>query len=48
MNDGRKTRRGQVEQKEKAKIEKEWTQISKIIEKRKAGDNSGDIKKPKY
>ena len=48
MNEGRKTRRGQGEQKEKAKIEKEWTQISKIIEKRKAGDGSGDFKKPKY
>ncbi|RNA28418.1 Red [Brachionus plicatilis] len=48
MNEGRKTRRGQNDQKEKAKLEKEWASISKIIEKRKAGENSGEFKKPKY
>lgn len=48
MNEGRKTRRGQNDQKEKAKIEKEWASISKIIEKRKAGESSGEFKKPKY
>ena len=51
MNDGRKTRRAQGEmvKNEKAKLDKEWGQISKLIEKRKSGDHSGyDGKKPKY
>ena len=52
MNDGRKTRRATFDPKvEKAKLDKEWNQISKIIEKRKTGESSvlgGDYKKPKF
>lgn len=50
MAEGRKTRRVAVDAKtEKAKIEKEWSQISKIIDKRKNGELGGaDYKKPKY
>lgn len=49
MTDGRKTRRLAGEGKnDKTKLDKEWTQISKLIEKRKSGDVKGDFKKPKY
>ena len=50
MSEGRKTRRLASDGKnDKAKIDKEWTQISKIIDKRKTGDfNSSQYKKPKY
>ena len=51
MSDGRKTRGSKPTEgkNEKAKLEKEWTQISKIIDKRKSGDfNSAQYKKPKY
>lgn len=50
MAEGRKTRRVAFDPKlEKAKLDKEWGQISKIIEKRKQGDFGGaDYKKPKY
>ncbi len=49
MTDGRKTRRAGYDSKtEKAKIDKEWNEISKIIEKRKGDNGSGDYKKPKY
>ncbi|CAF0762073.1 unnamed protein product [Rotaria sordida] len=42
MNDGRKTRRGVGPKDEKQKLEREWQQISKIIEsKRKGGDPTG-------
>jgi len=50
MSDGRKTR-GKIGQKnEKAKLDKEWNQISALIEKRKGGGGSGGSlpKKPKY
>lgn len=49
-NDGRKTRRVGFDPKaEKARLDKEWTQISKIIDKRKSGESGGaDYKKPKY
>ena len=52
MNDGRKTRRvgGETNNKnDKAKLDNEWTQISKLIDKRKSGESSGlDSKKLKY
>ena len=50
MTDGRKTRRLPGDNKnDKAKLDKEWTQISRIIDKRKSGDFKGsDYKKPKY
>jgi IK cytokine len=51
MNDGRKTRRAAFDPKiEKAKIDKEWNQISQILEKRKTNEQSGlgNYKKPKY
>lgn len=49
MSDGRKTR-GKIGQKnEKAKLDKEWNQISALIEKRKGGPGGGgSAKKPKY
>jgi len=49
MSDGRKTR-GKIGQKnEKAKLDKEWNQISALIEKRKGGGGSGSAsKRPKY
>lgn len=49
MADGRKTRRIPGDNKnDKTKLDKEWTQISKIIDKRKNGEYSGEYKKPKY
>jgi IK cytokine len=52
LGDGRKTRREGGgpggDQKDKVKLDKEWTQISKLIEKRKTGDNEAGYKKPKY
>ena len=36
------------ESKIKFKLDKEWTQISKLIEKRKTGDYESGYKKPKY
>ena len=49
MSDGRKTRRLPGDAKnEKAKLDKEWTQISRLIEKRKQGDFDKGYKKPKY
>lgn len=50
MGDGRKTKRMAPENKtEKARIDKEWTQISRIIDKRKNGEYSNsDMKKLKY
>lgn len=50
MTDGRKTKKVAPDTKtEKARIEKEWTQISRIIDKRKNGEYSNsDIKKIKY
>jgi hypothetical protein len=47
MNDGRKTRRADPKT-EKAKIDKEWNEISRLIDKRKSGEAGGDYKKPKY
>ena len=52
MTEGRKTRRVGTEQgKEKAKLDKEWGQISQILDKRKSeggiGGSSG-FKKPKF
>lgn len=51
MADGRKTR-GKIGQKnEKAKLDKEWNQISALLEKRKGapgGGGGGAGKKPKY
>jgi len=49
MSDGRKTR-GKIGQKnEKAKLDKEWNQISALIDKRKSGSGGGSSnKKPKY
>ena len=41
MNDGRKTRRGVGPKDEKQKIEREWQQISKIIESKRKGDGPG-------
>ena len=41
MNDGRKTRRGAGPKDEKQKIEREWQQISKIIETKRKGGGSG-------
>jgi hypothetical protein len=35
-------------QQENGRIEKEWTQISRLIEKRKTGDNEPGYKRPKY
>jgi len=56
MTDGRKTKRlpgddtKKLESKNKVKLDKEWTQISKLIDKRKQGGSSGlsDSKKLKY
>jgi hypothetical protein len=49
MTDGRKSRRLPTDNKnDKAKLDKEWTQISKIIDKRKSGDGNSQYKKPKY
>ncbi len=49
MTDGRKTRRLPGDNKnDKAKLDKEWTQISRLIEKRKSGEGSSGFKKPKY
>lgn len=54
MGDGRKTRNKPGDQKseaiqKKTKLDKEWNQISKIIDKRKTGDfGSFGSKKPKY
>ncbi|UJR30421.1 hypothetical protein I4U23_017956 [Adineta vaga] len=38
MNDGRKTRRGAGPKDDKQKIEREWQQISKILESKRKGD----------
>ncbi|CAF1192282.1 unnamed protein product [Rotaria magnacalcarata] len=38
MNDGRKTRRGVGPKDDKQKLEREWQQISKIIESKRKGD----------
>jgi len=47
MSDGRKTR-GKIGQKnEKAKLDKEWNQISALIEKRKGGGGGGSSSKKK-
>lgn len=51
MTDGRKTRRlpGDDKKTDKVKLDKEWTQISKLIDKRKQGGAGGsDYKKLKY
>jgi hypothetical protein len=50
MGDGRKTRNKPGDGKnEKTKLDKEWNQISKLIDKRKSGDfGSFGTKKPKY
>ena len=50
MADGRKTKRlpGDAAKTEKVKLDKEWNQISKIIDKRKTGDYGDYGKKPKY
>ena len=52
MTDGRKTRRlpGDEKKNDKVKLDKEWTQISKLIDKRKQGGGGGssDYKKLKY
>jgi IK cytokine len=42
MNDGRKTRRGTGPKDEKQKLEREWQQISKIIESKRKGDSKGN------
>lgn len=51
MTDGRKTKRvvpGDTKG-DKAKLDKEWTQISRIIDKRKNGEYSNsEMKKLKY
>ncbi|CAF3402198.1 unnamed protein product [Rotaria socialis] len=41
MNDGRKTRRGVGPKDDKQKLEREWQQISKIIESKRKGDPIG-------
>jgi IK cytokine len=41
MNDGRKTRRGVGPKDEKQKLEREWQQISKIIDSKRKGDATG-------
>lgn len=51
MADGRKTRGKLGQKSEKAKLDKEWNQISALLEKRKGapgGGGSGPSKKPKY
>ena len=49
MGDGRKTRRLPGDNKnDKVKLDKEWNQISKLIDKRKSGDFGSLGKKPKY
>merc|ERR1719432_100755 len=49
MADGRKTRGKLGQKNEKAKLDKEWNQISALIEKRKGGGGGGGkSKKPKY
>lgn len=50
MTDGRKTRRlpGEEKKNDKVKLDKEWAQISKLIDKRKQSGGGGDYKKPKY
>ena len=49
MADGRKTRRVKGGQNEKQKLDREWQQISKLIDKRKeGGQGGGDRKKVKY
>lgn len=50
MADGRKTRRMVPDAKvEKVKLDKEWNQISRLIDKRKNGEYSNsDLKKLKY
>merc|ERR550519_323903 len=50
MSDGRKTRGKIGAKNEKAKLDKEWNQISALIDKRKAGGSGGGgaSKKQKY
>ena len=49
MSDGRKTRGKIGAKNEKAKLDKEWNQISALIDKRKAGGSGGGAsKKQKY
>merc|ERR1712059_80748 len=50
MSDGRKTK-GKIinnSKNEKAKLDKEWNQISALIDKRKTGGGGGANKKAKY
>jgi hypothetical protein len=48
MVDGRKTRRMKP-QNEKQKLDREWQQISKLIDKRKGGPSDrGELKKTKF
>merc|ERR1712106_859131 len=50
MSDGRKTK-GKImnnTKNEKAKLDREWNQISALIDKRKAGGSEGGGKKAKY
>ena len=46
MNEGRKTRGKVGAKNEKAKLDKEWNQISALMDKRK-GDGKGGGSKPK-
>lgn len=50
MSDGRKTKGSIIKnsKNEKAKLDKEWNQISALIDKRKAGGGGGGNKKAKY
>jgi len=49
MSDGRKTKGKIGAKNEKAKLDKEWNQISALIDKRKsAGGGGGGSKKPRY
>ena len=49
MNEGRKTRGKVGAKSEKAKLDKEWNQISALIDKRKNDGSGGSMPKvPKY
>ena len=49
MNEGRKTRGKVGAKNEKAKLDKEWNQISALIDKRKNDGGGGSVPKmPKY
>ena len=41
MADGRKTRKVRSEKNEKAELDREWSQIQKIIQKRKGDPSAG-------